>query len=889
MLKSVVTHSGNVLSGGLGRVHLASGTLLVGSGDIASGSVEGFFGVRHIASGTVGVDDLGSGAVVAGSVGSGAVRSGNIASGQVGLNHISSGAVRSGHIASGQIFSPKFSSGAVVPISRSVAPYTSGWSIEIASQGVQASEMISGVRAVTVDPSNNQFRIAMASVSGRMPAVGIVWDNFSSGDFIREVVSTEFKFTNIDLVRPLVGPVYVGRSGEIVSLSGSWNSGGFLSGDIIQPLGVCFYNGSVPAPLLWVDVGPPYLSGGPPVLQSGAVGSGAIASGAVQGFYGTTRQIASGTVGSVDLASGAVETGALGSGAVQSGNIASGSIGRYHIASGRLDGFELGSGAIVSGRVASGQLGVYHLQSGLVTSGLHLSGSIGSGQIGHDHLSSGGVRSGTIASGNVWGLVGSLPHVASGSFTGFELGSGAVVSGRIASGQVGFGHLANGSVRSGTIASGSIFTDHFANDSAIDRAVALILVSGKHTYTTEENIQSGQVPLAMSQSGTLRMAMASVSGRMPAIGYIVLGANSGTVVNLITHSVEAVTGFNFSGSYGQPVYVGRSGFLVTASGSWNSGGFQSGDVIQPFGVADGGGNLVSIIPSPFSAVAGEGVSFSLENGSVRFYVGSGAIQSGQIASGSVSRFKLSSGAANSGHIGSGAIIGAFISGLSQSIASGTIGPADMASGTIFAGVGIGVAVNLSGIAISNLSGGAAANLASGAVQSGHLASGSVPGYFGPTRVIQSGTVGYYDFGSGLAPQLLTAFQSGWQQTILTEEGISGVRAVAISQSGNLRIAMASVSGRMPAVGIVVGNVASGIQADVYTDGVHQLSSGMANWSGQLGLSLVVGRSGHVVRVSGSWASGGFLSGDVVQKIGVVRNSGALVVRIDPTSIRRASG
>jgi len=41
-------------------------------------------------------------------------------------------------------------------------------------------------------------------------------------------------------------------------------------------------------------------------LTSGAVGSGHIASGAVQGFFGTTRHVASGTVGAFDFGSGAV-------------------------------------------------------------------------------------------------------------------------------------------------------------------------------------------------------------------------------------------------------------------------------------------------------------------------------------------------------------------------------------------------------------------------------------------------------------------------------------------------------------------------------------------------------------------------------------------------------
>ena len=85
--------SGSIASGSIAPPHIASGYTLV-----ASGQVEGFFGARDIASGTVGVFDFGSGAVIAGTVGSGAIVSGNVASGQIGQFHISSGAVTSGRL-----------------------------------------------------------------------------------------------------------------------------------------------------------------------------------------------------------------------------------------------------------------------------------------------------------------------------------------------------------------------------------------------------------------------------------------------------------------------------------------------------------------------------------------------------------------------------------------------------------------------------------------------------------------------------------------------------------------------------------------------------------------------------------------------------------------------
>lgn len=112
----------------------------------------------------------------------------------------------------------------------------------------------------------------------------------------------------------------------------------------------------------------------------------------------------------------------------------------------------------------------------------------------------------------------------------------------------------------------------------------------------------------------------------------------------------------------------------------------------------------------------------------------------------------------------------------------------------------------------------------------------------------------------------------------TSEAVSGVRAVQIGPSGALRIAMAGVSGRMPAIGISLGNALSG-QGLTYV----QYGSFQA-WSGLLGLApgrvVWVGRSGHLAHLSGSWLSGGLTSGCLWQRVGVAVNSGGLRVHVD---------
>ena len=70
---------------------------------------------------------------------------------------------------------------------------------------------------------------------------------------------------------------------------------------------------------------------------------------------------------------------------------------------------------------------------------------------------------------------------------------------------------------------------------------------------------------------------------------------------------------------------------------------------------------------------------------------------------------------------------------------------------------------------------------------------------------------------------------------------------------------------------------------MYTDGVIQQTSGLADFSGYLGRGVFVGRSGQVTTVSGSWSSGGFASGDLGQIVGRILNSGAFLLRLNPVN------
>ena len=300
------------------------------------------------------------------------------------------------------------------------------------------------------------------------------------------------------------------------------------------------------------------------------------------------------------------------------------------------------------------------------------------------------------------------------------------------------------------------------------------------TYTTAEMISGGKA-VGFNQSGQLQVAMAGVSGRMPAIGVVRGNHLSGTIANVflagqLYNVVLSGTPWNFSGWTGQPLYVGVSGDVI-ASGA----PIASGNIQQIIGVSVSQSGLMLNVGDPLE----------------------GAIL-------------------QSGDIGSGVVLGA-------------------------AGGGF--------------------------------------------RNIASGTLGTYDGSSGMTmwgSVVTTPFNSGLNYSVaplISQETISGVKAVYISQSGTLGIAMASISGRMPAVGIVLDNVLSGIPVNVFTQGSFQLSSGMAHYSGWLGKPLFVGRSGQIVPTSGSWNSGGLSlgsGGDFVQRVATAVNSGAFLINVDAT-------
>lgn len=436
-----------------------------------------------------------------------------------------------------------------------------------------------------------------------------------------------------------------------------------------------------------------------------------------------------------------------------------------------------------------------------------------------------------------------------------DFGAGVLLSAAIASGQIGQYHIASGLIASG----------HIGNAAVVSGSIASAAVGGMQI--APDAITSGRIAMTGTPDGT-KVFRDDYSWAAPGAATI----NSGDIGSGKIQSGAV------GGSLGPTPHI-QSGTL---------GGFDHGS----------GGIIAGAVGS------GAVVSANIASGQVGFgHLASGSVGSGSLASGQVTNLKLGSGAVTSSiiasgqigqnHIGSGGIV-------SNAIASGQVGSFHIASaGVMSANIGSG---QIGSAHLGFSTGGGA--LVSGSVQSGHVASGTIGGFVGPTRHIQSGTLAHTDFGSGAIQSgdiasgqigslhiasgaIITYAHNCLYDLAATAETISGVRCVKMNYSGLLIIAKAAVSGLWPAMGICFDNVLSGSIAQVVTFGnvvgpADQIGSGLC-FSGRLGRPLFMGASGQVVTISGGGPRVGVgptNSGAMTQRVGMSTTSGAMFVRIE---------
>lgn len=219
------------------------------------------------------VTDITAWALGGASAVSGSILSGHIASGQVGNFHVSSGQIQGQagggitNIASGTITAVDLASGAHVRTSFQAGgqPVVSG---PAAMQPVIVqitAENVSGNCAVYAT-SSGTIGVAMAATSGRWPAIGVAIGNALSGTTVSWAAVGALQLTSgmSDYSGFIGRRVWLGRSGQLVAMSGSWGSGGWASGDVGQPIGTIANSGAI-----WFNVIPVIWSGGPAGVAAG--------------------------------------------------------------------------------------------------------------------------------------------------------------------------------------------------------------------------------------------------------------------------------------------------------------------------------------------------------------------------------------------------------------------------------------------------------------------------------------------------------------------------------------------------------------------------------------------------------------------------------------------
>lgn len=161
-------------------------------------------------------------------------------------------------------------------------------------------------------------------------------------------------------------------------------------------------------------------------------------------------------------------------------------------------------------------------------------------------------------------------------------------------------------------------------------------------------------------------------------------------------------------------------------------------------------------------------------------------------------------------------------------------------------------------------------LTSGQVQSGHIGDGAVV-----SGSIASGSIGAMHLASGVGgggggPSVTSEISI--DTSLVTNEMVSGGRAVYVNGSGYVAIAMAGVPARIPAIGVANVNTLSGQPITVIRDG-RAFFGAPTSFSGYVGQPVWVGQSGEVVPVAPNF------SGALQQRLGSSISVSGVMMRI----------
>jgi len=218
-----------------------------------------------------------------------------------------------------------------------------------------------------------------------------------------------------------------------------------------------------------------------PKIATGAVGSAQLASDAVQ-----TANIAAGAVTQPKIAAGAVGSTQLAANSVLNSNIAAGAVG-----SAQIHGDAVTAAAIAAGAVGSSEIAGYSVIAGKIGANAVSTAQIAASSIVAAHMTADSVTTGAIADGAV-----TTPKLADGAVTTVKLANSAVDSTKLGTNAVQWVHIQDGAVLTAKLAAGAVTTDKLGTNAVTTAKIAAGAVGSSQLATgavTTDKIADGAV------------------------------------------------------------------------------------------------------------------------------------------------------------------------------------------------------------------------------------------------------------------------------------------------------------------------------------------------------------------------------------------------------------
>ena len=161
-------------------------------------------------------------------------------------------------------------------------------------------------------------------------------------------------------------------------------------------------------------------------VTAGKIGTGAVGTAKLANFSVTSGKIGTGAVGTVKLADVSVTAGKIGTGAVGTAKLADNSVTAGKIGTGAVGTVSLADNSVTAGKIGTGAIGTVALANQAVTAGKIATGAVGTVALADNSVTAGKIGTGAVGT--------------------TELADGAVTAGKIVTGGVGTAQLADGAV-----------------------------------------------------------------------------------------------------------------------------------------------------------------------------------------------------------------------------------------------------------------------------------------------------------------------------------------------------------------------------------------------------------------------------------------------------------